>query len=73
MVQALLAVVSPGDAGEVNYIVDVSKYMYTYYFFMYLFLKVVIPAPFWPSYPDMVKMCQAVPVILETKAEDGEF
>ena len=32
---------------------------------------VLIPAPYWPSYPDMVKMCGARPVIVETLAEDG--
>ena len=32
---------------------------------------VLIPAPYWPSYPDMVKMCGARPIIVETLAEDG--
>ena len=32
--------------------------------------QVIIPAPYWPSYPDMVKMCSATPVILATYAED---
>lgn len=31
----------------------------------------VIPAPYWPSYPEIVKLAGATPVILETKAEDG--
>lgn len=43
VLQALLAVVCPGDA-------------------------VLVPAPFWPSYPDMVKMCQAEPVTVGTLA-----
>jgi aspartate/methionine/tyrosine aminotransferase len=33
--------------------------------------KVVIPAPYWPSYPDMAKLCGAKPVILTTRAKDG--
>jgi hypothetical protein len=32
---------------------------------------VIIPAPYWPSYPDMVKMCGARPVIVQTLAEEG--
>ena len=30
--------------------------------------EVVIPAPYWVSYPDMVKMAEGVPVIIETTA-----
>ncbi|MBP7675506.1 MAG: aminotransferase class I/II-fold pyridoxal phosphate-dependent enzyme, partial [Thermoanaerobaculia bacterium] len=33
--------------------------------------EVVILAPYWVSYPEMVKMCYGVPVIV--KAEDGGF
>lgn len=33
--------------------------------------EVIIPAPYWPSYPDMVKMCQANPVIVPTLAQDN--
>ncbi|MEM6911979.1 MAG: pyridoxal phosphate-dependent aminotransferase [Verrucomicrobiota bacterium] len=33
--------------------------------------EVIIPAPYWTSYPDMVKMTGADPVIVETKAENG--
>lgn len=33
--------------------------------------EVVIPAPYWVSYPDMVKYANGQPVILETRAEDG--
>ena len=33
--------------------------------------EVVIPAPYWVSYPDMVKYANGKPVILETRAEDG--
>jgi len=32
--------------------------------------EVLIPAPFWVSYPDMVMLAGGRPVILETKAED---
>lgn len=31
--------------------------------------EVVIPAPYWVSYPDMVKIAEGVPVIIETDAE----
>ncbi len=31
--------------------------------------EVVIPAPYWVSYPDMVKMAEGVPVIIETNAK----
>ena len=33
--------------------------------------EVIIPAPYWTSYPEMVKLTGAVPVIVETKAENG--
>jgi aspartate/methionine/tyrosine aminotransferase len=32
---------------------------------------VIIPRPYWTSYPDMVKICQATPTLVETRAEDG--
>ncbi len=32
--------------------------------------EVIIPAPFWVSYPDMVMLAGGKPVILETRAED---
>jgi len=32
--------------------------------------EVLIPAPYWVSYPDMVMLAGGKPVILETKAED---
>ncbi|MGB0665189.1 MAG: aminotransferase class I/II-fold pyridoxal phosphate-dependent enzyme, partial [Pontibacterium sp.] len=32
--------------------------------------EVVIPAPYWVSYPDMVKMAEATPVIVETTVEN---
>lgn len=43
VLQAMMAVVSPGD-------------------------RVIIPAPYWTSYPDMVKMCLATPLIVGTEA-----
>jgi aspartate aminotransferase len=33
--------------------------------------EVVIPAPYWTSYPDMVRLAGAIPVIVETKQENG--
>lgn len=33
--------------------------------------EVIIPAPYWTSYPEMVRMVGAVPVIVETKEENG--
>ena len=33
--------------------------------------EVVIPAPYWVSYPDMALMCGATPVFVETKLEQG--
>ena len=31
--------------------------------------EVVIPAPYWVSYPDMVKIAEGIPVIIETNAQ----
>lgn len=33
--------------------------------------EVIIPAPYWPSYPEMALLVGANPVILETAVEDG--
>lgn len=33
--------------------------------------EVLIPSPYWVSYPDMVTLAGAVPVFVETKAENG--
>ena len=33
--------------------------------------EVVIPAPYWVSYPDMVLLAGGEPVIVQTRAEDG--
>jgi len=33
--------------------------------------EVIVPAPFWVSYPEMIKMADGVPVILNTTEENG--
>ena len=33
--------------------------------------EVIIPAPYWVSYPDMALICGANPVFVETRIEDG--
>ncbi len=33
--------------------------------------EVVIPSPFWTSYPDMVRLCDGVPVFVDCSIEDG--
>jgi len=33
--------------------------------------KVLIPAPYWPSYPEQVRMAGATPIIVETNASNG--
>ena len=33
--------------------------------------EIIIPAPFWASYPDMAKLSGAVPVIIETTIDDN--
>jgi len=33
--------------------------------------EAIIPAPFWVSYPDMVRIAEGTPVIIETGLEDG--
>jgi len=33
--------------------------------------EVVIPAPYWVSYPDLVSLCEGVPVIVPTQAVNG--
>lgn len=33
--------------------------------------EVIIPAPFWVSYPEMVKFCDGVPVVIHTTEQDG--
>eukprot|EP00438_Fugacium_kawagutii_P027586 Skav230750 [mRNA] locus=scaffold3436:154205:155865:- [translate_table: standard] len=33
--------------------------------------EVIVPAPYWTSYPDIVKLSGATPVVLKTLASDG--
>tara|TARA_Y100000022_G_scaffold195704_1_gene201683 strand:- start:170 stop:1369 length:1200 start_codon:yes stop_codon:yes gene_type:complete len=33
--------------------------------------EVIIPAPYWVSYPDIVSLCGGRPIIIETKIENG--
>lgn len=33
--------------------------------------EVIIPAPYWVSYPDIVALCGGTPVAIETRLEDG--
>ena len=33
--------------------------------------EVIIPAPYWTSYPEMVKLVGGVPVVVETQAANG--
>ncbi len=33
--------------------------------------EVIIPAPYWVSYPAMVQVCGGTPIFVETKAENG--
>jgi aspartate aminotransferase len=33
--------------------------------------EVIIPAPYWVSYPDMVLLCEATPVFIDCPAENG--
>ena len=33
--------------------------------------EVIVPAPYWVSYPEMIKFCDGVPAILHTREEDG--
>jgi len=33
--------------------------------------EVIVPAPYWVSYPDIIVLADAAPVILETREEDG--
>lgn len=33
--------------------------------------EIIVPVPYWVSYPDLVKLVDAVPVLVETSEEDG--
>lgn len=32
--------------------------------------EVIVPSPYWVSYPEMIRVCDGVPVIVETKEEE---
>lgn len=36
-----------------------------------MYLQVIIPAPFWVSYPEMARLADATPVILPTSISDN--
>jgi aspartate aminotransferase len=33
--------------------------------------EIIVPAPYWVSYPDMVRLCGGTPVVVEGRLEDG--
>lgn len=33
--------------------------------------EVLLPKPYWVSYPEMIKLVNAVPVFIDTKKENG--
>ncbi len=33
--------------------------------------EVIVPAPYWVSYPEQIKLAEATPIILETSEDDG--
>ena len=33
--------------------------------------EVLVPVPYWPSYPEMVKLAGATPVLVDTNSQDG--
>lgn len=33
--------------------------------------RVIIPAPYWTSYPDMVKICQGIPLVITTSVSNN--
>ena len=33
--------------------------------------EVIIPAPYWLTYPELVKLCEGIPVYVDTKADNG--
>ena len=35
--------------------------------------EVIIPAPYWVSYPEMVALCGGTPVFAETDASSNDF
>jgi aspartate aminotransferase len=62
------------ESGNENVIVSVGAKHTLYEFFQAVINsgdEVIIPAPYWVSYPDQVLLAGGVPVIAETHAEDG--
>ncbi len=39
--------------------------------YMWVLMQVLIPAPFWVSYPEMARLAGAVPKIIDCAAEEG--
>lgn len=39
--------------------------------YMWVLMQVLIPAPFWVSYPEMARLAGAVPRIIDCSAEEG--
>ncbi|KAK6258918.1 hypothetical protein SCA6_013392 [Theobroma cacao] len=64
IIQAVLAVCSPGD--EILSICKRWLDANTDVFDIYSVLEVIIPAPYWVSYPEMARLADATPVILPT-------
>ncbi|CAL5339281.1 unnamed protein product [Camellia sinensis] len=58
ILQVVLAVCSPGDE-----LIDTYRIAFI--------LQVIIPAPFWVSYPEMARLADATPVILPTHISEN--
>ncbi|MDQ3341101.1 MAG: pyridoxal phosphate-dependent aminotransferase [Myxococcota bacterium] len=72
-IAAELTAVHKVDIAPENVLVSTGAKHSLYNLFMALIDpgdEVLIPAPYWVSYPDMVMLAGGRPVILETKAED---
>ena len=65
VIQALMAITCPG----INFIVVWNMIFSNHA--RWLGDSVLIPAPYWPSYPDMVKMCGGTPVYVTTLPENN--
>lgn len=62
------------DASEANVVVSVGAKHALYQFFQAVLNpgdEVVIPAPYWVSYPDQVRLAGAEPVIVPTSADNA--
>jgi hypothetical protein len=38
---------------------------------VFICVKVIVPAPYWVSYVEMVRLAGATPIVVETTAEEG--